>query len=45
LIVKQEPIQPAVAPESGKALVYVIEDIGTTACPGGCVSVKVGLDA
>ena len=42
--VKQEPIQPAIAPESGKALAYVIEDIGTTECLGGCVTLKVGLD-
>src|SRR5208282_465796 len=31
-------------PEAGKALVYVIQDIGSMSCVGGCVTTKVALD-
>jgi hypothetical protein len=41
-----QPAQPASEPEAGKALVYVVEDMGPAAdeCLGGCVTVRVGLD-
>jgi hypothetical protein len=31
-------------PEAGKALVYVIQDIGVVSCIGGCVTTKIALD-
>ncbi len=31
-------------PEAGKALVYVVQDIGTVHCLGGCVTTRVALD-
>lgn len=31
-------------PEAGKALVYVIQDLGIAGCPGGCITTKVALD-
>ena len=31
-------------PEAGKALVYVIQDIGDTSCVGGCLTTKIALD-
>lgn len=30
--------------ESGKALVYFVQDIGRASCVGGCVTTRVGLD-
>jgi hypothetical protein len=31
-------------PEAGKALVYVIQDMGPGVCPWGCITTRVGLD-
>jgi hypothetical protein len=31
-------------PEAGKALVYVIQDIGVVKCIGGCITTKIALD-
>ena len=31
-------------PEAGKALVYVIQDIGAINCIGGCITTKIALD-
>jgi hypothetical protein len=31
-------------PEAGKALVYVIQDIGAANCIGGCITTKIALD-
>jgi len=31
-------------PEAGKALLYVIQDMGTISCIGGCITTKIGLD-
>lgn len=31
-------------PEPGKALVYVIQDIGSVTCIGGCITTKVAVD-
>jgi hypothetical protein len=31
-------------PEAGKALVYMIQDMGTANCPGACITTRVGLD-
>jgi len=31
-------------PEAGKALVYVIQDIGSVNCIGGCITTKIALD-
>jgi len=31
-------------PEAGKALVYVIQDIGAVNCVGGCITTKIALD-
>jgi hypothetical protein len=31
-------------PETGKALVYVLQDMGIANCPGGCITTKVALD-
>lgn len=31
-------------PQAGKALVYVIQDIGVVQCVGACITTKVGLD-
>jgi hypothetical protein len=44
--VKQDQTQPPSKPESGKALVYVIEDMGQwdRGCLGGCITIRVGLD-
>jgi hypothetical protein len=45
--VKPSPAElPASGPDAGKALVYVIEDMGPAAeeCLGGCITVRVGLD-
>ncbi len=43
--VKDDNSQHAVEqPEAGKALVYVIQDIGAIPCIGGCITTKVALD-
>ncbi len=43
--VRNDNSQHTVAqPGAGKALVYVIQDIGTVMCFGNCVTVKVALD-
>ena len=43
--VKRDNTKPAVAePQAGKALVYFIQDMGTTACRGACITTRVGLD-
>ena len=43
--VKDDNSQHTVAdPELGKALVYVIQDIGVVKCIGGCITTKVALD-
>lgn len=43
--VKDDDSQHTVAqPQAGKALVYVLQDIGITNCPGGCVTTKIALD-
>jgi hypothetical protein len=44
--VKEQPPQAASEPQEGKALVYIIEDMGPAAeeCLGGCVTIRVGLD-
>jgi len=42
--VKESQTNALSEPESGKALVYVIEDKGQGACLGGCVTIRVGLD-
>jgi hypothetical protein len=43
--VKDDDSQHAVAqPEAGKALVYVIQDIGSPNCIGGCITTKIALD-
>jgi len=31
-------------PEAGKALVYVIQDVGAVNCIGGCITTKIALD-
>jgi hypothetical protein len=31
-------------PESGKALVYFVQDIGEVNCFGGCITTKIGVD-
>lgn len=42
---KRDDSQHAIAqPEVGKALVYVIQDIGVTSCIGTCITTRVGLD-
>jgi hypothetical protein len=42
---KHDDSQHAIAqPETGKALVYVIQDIGVTNCLGACITTRVGLD-
>jgi hypothetical protein len=43
--VKEDDSQHTVGqPEAGKALVYVIQDIGIENCPGGCVTTKIAVD-
>jgi hypothetical protein len=43
--VKDDDSQHTVAqPEAGKALVYVIQDIGAISCIGGCITTKIALD-
>jgi hypothetical protein len=43
--VKDDDSQHSVArPEAGKALVYVIQDMGAASCPGGCITTKISLD-
>jgi hypothetical protein len=31
-------------PEAGKALVYMVQDIGAVSCIGACITTKIGLD-
>jgi hypothetical protein len=31
-------------PEAGKALIYVIQDMGPATCPGACITTRVGFD-
>jgi hypothetical protein len=43
--VKNDDSQHTIAqPEAGKALVYVIQDIGSVNCIGGCITTKIALD-
>jgi len=43
--VKDDDSQHTVAqPEAGKALVYVVQDIGAINCIGGCLTTKIALD-
>lgn len=35
---------PTPQPEDGKALVYVIQDIGVNRCLGSCITVRIGMD-
>ena len=43
--VKDDDSQHAVGqPEAGKALVYVIQDIGSVNCIGGCITTRIALD-
>jgi len=43
--VKDDNSQHAVGqPEDGKALVYVIQEIGSVNCIGGCLTTKIALD-
>ena len=44
--VKESGPQPESAIEPGKALVYVIEDMGQAAeeCVGGCITIRMGVD-
>ena len=43
--VKDDDSRHTVAqPEAGKALVYVLQDMGIANCPGGCITTKVALD-
>jgi len=43
--VKDDNSQHSVGqPEAGKALVYVIQDIGVVKCIGGCITTKIALD-
>jgi hypothetical protein len=43
--VKDDNTQHSVGqPEAGKALVYVIQDLGTVNCIGGCLTTKVAAD-
>jgi len=42
--VRLDQAQLPTEPESGKALVYIIEGDGQVECLGGCVTVRVGLD-
>lgn len=44
--VKDDTSQHTVGqPAAGKALVYVIQDIGAVSCIGGCVTTKIALDS
>jgi hypothetical protein len=43
--IKEDNSQHAVGqPEDGKALVYVVQEIGNVICPGGCLTTKIALD-
>jgi hypothetical protein len=42
--VKQDQTEPPSEPESGEALIYVIENRGLLACLGGCQTIRIGLD-
>ncbi len=43
--VKDDDSQHTVGqPETGKALIYVVQDIGIANCPGGCITTKIALD-
>jgi len=45
LDVKRDKSQHALLPpESGKARVYFVQDIGVVRCLGGCITTKIGLD-
>lgn len=39
-----ESQHPLAQPESGKALVYFVQDIGTVNCLGRCLTTKIGVD-
>jgi hypothetical protein len=43
--VKRDESQHTLAqPDSGKAVVYFVQDIGEVNCLGGCITTKIGLD-
>jgi len=41
---RDDTTHPAAQPEDGKALVYMIQDIGVNRCVGNCLSIRVGMD-